>query len=150
LEQQRTELRTECLGDLAERRERVLDAAQALIVRDPPRRLQREAKAVRGLPRPIGEDANRRHPVARVVDLHAREALGVEGQHALVADVLRIKRALPLLVVVSRCADPVVRHGYWLVFASRTIRHAGAIIDARLALGKPWPAARCKAADERL
>ena len=99
LEQDRT-----ALG--AERREVAIEIAERFggrlrldpgDVRDPARRLDREAKVRgrRGLP--ALQHLRPGHPVERVVDLDGRQAFRVVGEHFLGLDLLGIEGSLPLL-----------------------------------------------------
>src|SRR5690348_499811 len=69
------------------------------------RGLENEAELRSHLLRPRGHHRFLRHPVKGVVDLHGAELGGVEAQHFVRRDFLRIEVALPFLVGVARGAD---------------------------------------------
>src|SRR5439155_12818940 len=105
LEEQRPELAAHRLGRAQEIVELLGYVGQSLLVRDALGGLQDEDESIRGLRRPAGQQVAVRHPVEGVVDLDGGEALGVEAQHLRLLHLLRIERALPLLVAVAARPD---------------------------------------------
>lgn len=79
--------------------------AEAQLVGDPPRRLQRKREARRGLGCPPGEQRFGGEPVEGVVDLDPGQPGGVRGQEPGPLHPLGVEAALPLVVGEARGSD---------------------------------------------
>src|SRR5262245_11699726 len=101
LEEGRAELLAELLGGTQEVAQLAGGVLEALSVRDRLRGLEREAKSLGNLGRPLQQEPLGRHPVEGVVDLDRAELRGVEAEKILRLAVLRVERTLPLLVRVA-------------------------------------------------
>jgi len=96
---------------LDEIRKRLRRNLQLLSVGNPLRRLDREAKAFRRRRLPSIDLLRVGHPIERGVDLHGREAGGVELEELFLRKLLRIEGRPPFRIAEPRCADPCLRHG---------------------------------------
>src|SRR5581483_11636699 len=101
LKQDRPELAAERAGAFEEESQRVVYILETSDMRDPLRRLEDEGEAGWRGRVPPRDDLRGRHPVECVVDLHRGEPLCVILKHARGGQLGRVKRALPLGVVVA-------------------------------------------------
>ena len=83
---------------LAERGDRGSRVLQTAVMRDPPRRLERQPVRRRGLRRPSAHDLLGRHSIEGVVDLDAVQSARVIRQELLFRKALRIEDGPPFLV----------------------------------------------------
>ena len=106
LEQQRAKLVAQAAGHLTEPADERGDVLQPAVMRDPPRRLQRQFVRRWRLRRPPGDQLLVRHPVERVVDLDRGKAGGIVRQHLGGGQIARIETAFPFGIVVAGGSDP--------------------------------------------
>src|SRR3569833_2412189 len=110
LKQHRTQLFAELLKHVAESVQHLAAIAQLAEARDFLRRFETEAKCLRSIREPIRECLLAEDAPETVIDFRGRKTLRVIRQHLGQRQSLRVKRALPFLILESRCADP--SHGF--------------------------------------
>ena len=132
LEEDRPELRPEHRRAAEQLGDDGFRLLEALVVSDPPRRLEREGETTGHLLRPPREHPLARHAIEGVVDLDRRQPLGVVAEPPVGRKLLGIEAPLPLLVrVAARAGRHLHSPRPASCHARRRIYYASGVLAAR-------------------
>src|SRR5262249_2350127 len=98
-------------GHFEQIRHGILRLLESLFVRDLLRRLEHELEFSRDFACPGLQNRGLGHAIESIVDLDRPKTLAVEMEHLLVRHILRVERALPLLIGIAAGANIEVHTG---------------------------------------